>query len=167
MKKRALAEGSHAFSLVEVTIALGIASFCLLVAFGLLPIGMATNRDSIEQTTAASLSSSIVADLRSTSTGLPGSASSPRYGVVFPAAGNGSQVTSFFLTPDGSTNNPGASTGSPLFRATITVATPATGRAASTGRVWITWPAMADQNINALPSHYSGSFITVVGLDRN
>lgn len=167
MKNRASANGSHAFSLVEVTIALGIASFCLLVAFGLLPIGMATNRDSIEQTTAASLSSSIVADLRSTPFGMTNSTSSPRYGVVFPAVGSGSQVTSLFLTPDGSTNSPTGSTGSPLFRATITVATPATGRAASTGRVWVTWPAMADQNTNALPSHYSGSFITVVGLDRN
>lgn len=166
MKKRASANRSKAFSLVEVTIALGIASFCLVVTFALLPVGMTTNRDSIEQTTAASLSSSIVADLRGTpNTGAANT--SPRYGIAFPAPGTASQNTSFFINTDGSTNNLSMATGTPLFRATITVSAPAAGRTASTGRVWITWPGLADQNPSALPSHYSGSFITVVGLDRN
>ena len=166
MKKRASANQRRAFSLVEVTIALGIASFCLVVTFALLPVGMTTNRDSIEQTTAASLSSSIVADLRGTpNTGA--ASTSPRYGIAFPAPGSAAQNTSFFINTDGSTNNLSTATGTPLFRATITVTTPASGRAATTGRVWITWPGLADQNMGALPTHYAGSFITVVGLDRN
>jgi hypothetical protein len=166
MKGRSLARRDAAFSLVEVTIALGIASFCLLVVFGLLPIGMTTNRDSIEQSTAASLSSSIVADLRGTPNS--GAAStSPRYGVSFPAVGGSPQNTSIFLNADGSTNSLTGAGSPPFFRATVTIGAPAAGRVASTGRVWITWPALADQNPGALPSHYSGSFITVVGIDRN
>ena len=167
MKKRASTNQSKAFSLVEVTIALGVASFCLVITFALLPVGMTTNRDSVEQTLAASLSSSIVADLRGTPNTGGATNSSPRYGILFPVAGAAPQSTSIFLNTDGSTNSLPVVNGAPLFRATITVGTPATGRGAATGRVWITWPALADQNPNAMPSHYSGSFITVVGLDRN
>ena len=166
MKNRASANQSKAFSLVEVTIALGVASFCLIVTFALLPVGITTNRDSIEQTTAASLSSSIVADLRGTPT--TGTTNlSPRYGIAFPPAGSAAQNTSFFINTDGSTNNLSTATGTPLFRATITVNTPASGRAATTGRVLITWPGLADQTLATPPVHYAGSFITVVGLDRN
>jgi len=156
-----------AFSLVEVILALGVASFCILVVFALLPVGMDTNRDSITQTTAASLSGLIVADLR----GTPGASgntapTSPLYGIAFPLAGGGSQNTSFFLNADGSTNSVGAPS-PPPFRATVTVGTPASGRAASSARVWITWPALVDPNPNLLPAHYAGSFVTVIGLDRN
>jgi hypothetical protein len=165
MNRRLPAGARDAFSLVEVTIALGVASFCLLVVFGLLPIGMTTNRDSVEQSTAAGLSSSIVADLRGTPA--TGAASSPRYGVAFPAVGGAPKSTSLFLNADGSTNAMTGSGAPASFRATITIGAPAAGRAASTGRVWITWPALADQNPSALPSHYSGSFITVIGIDRN
>jgi uncharacterized protein (TIGR02598 family) len=33
------------FSLVEVTLALGIAAFCLIALFGLMPVGVQTNRN--------------------------------------------------------------------------------------------------------------------------
>ncbi len=166
MRTCSLVEGRLGFSLVELTVALAVASFCIFVIFALLPIGIATNQNSIDQTTAANLTSSIVADLR----GVPNTGkanNSPRYGVAIPIPGGGSQSTSILLTPDGSTNsltNPGAPA---TFRATITVNPPSTGRVASTARIWITWPALADQNLALPPSHYSGSFISVVGLDRN
>jgi uncharacterized protein (TIGR02598 family) len=54
------------FSLVEVTLALGIATFCLIALFGLLPLGVQTNQSSISQTAAASVLLSVVADLRAT-----------------------------------------------------------------------------------------------------
>jgi type II secretory pathway pseudopilin PulG len=60
--KRFPAETS-AFSLVEVTLALGVAAFCAIVLLGLLPAGLKTQQSSIEQTTANTISSQIVADL--------------------------------------------------------------------------------------------------------
>jgi uncharacterized protein (TIGR02598 family) len=53
------------FSLIEVTIALGIAAFCLITVFALLPIGINTNQNSFEQTTAA-IATAIAADLHGT-----------------------------------------------------------------------------------------------------
>ena len=55
-----------AFSLVEVTLALGIAAFCLIAVFGLMPIGVQTNRNATSQTAANNIIAAIVADLRAT-----------------------------------------------------------------------------------------------------
>src|SRR5204863_2075396 len=61
--KRSLAE-TAAFSLVEVTLALGVAAFCLIAVLGLLPTSLKTQQASIQQTTANSIISQIFADLR-------------------------------------------------------------------------------------------------------
>jgi type II secretory pathway pseudopilin PulG len=55
---------SGAFSLVEVTLALGVAAFCLLVLLGLLPTGLKTQQSSIQQTTANQILSQICSFLR-------------------------------------------------------------------------------------------------------
>jgi uncharacterized protein (TIGR02598 family) len=60
--KRALPE-TAAFSLVEVTLALGIAAFCLITVFALVPVALKTQQASIQQTTANTIISQIVADL--------------------------------------------------------------------------------------------------------
>src|SRR5947208_6788482 len=52
-----------AFSLVEVTLALGVAAFCLIAVLGLLPTGLKTQQASIQQTTANTICSQVVADL--------------------------------------------------------------------------------------------------------
>jgi type II secretory pathway pseudopilin PulG len=52
------------FSLVEVTLALGVAALCLLVLLGLLPTGLNTQKASIQQTTANQIISTIFSDLR-------------------------------------------------------------------------------------------------------
>ena len=44
-----------AFSLVEVTLALGIAAFCLIAVFGLIPVGVQTNRNATSQTAATNI----------------------------------------------------------------------------------------------------------------
>jgi type II secretory pathway pseudopilin PulG len=56
--------GSAAFSLVEVTLALGVAAFCLIAVFGLLPTGLKTQQASIQQTTANEIISQIYSVLR-------------------------------------------------------------------------------------------------------
>ena len=55
-----------AFSLVEITLALGVAAFCLLGVFGLVPVGVQTNRNATSQTAATSVIAAVVADLRAT-----------------------------------------------------------------------------------------------------
>jgi len=54
------------FSLVEVTLALGIAAFCLIAVFGLVPVAALTNRNATSQTRATNIMTAVVADLRAT-----------------------------------------------------------------------------------------------------
>jgi uncharacterized protein (TIGR02598 family) len=53
-----------AFSLVEVTLALGVAAFCLITLLALLPTALLTQRTSIHQTTANAIMTQILGDLR-------------------------------------------------------------------------------------------------------
>jgi hypothetical protein len=63
--KRRLCRPS-AFSLVELTLALGVAGFCLIAVFGLVPVGVQTNRNATSQTVATNIVADVVADLRGT-----------------------------------------------------------------------------------------------------
>lgn len=54
------------FSLVELTLALGVATICLLAIFGLVPVGVQTNRNATSQTAATNIMAAVVADLRAT-----------------------------------------------------------------------------------------------------
>lgn len=58
-----------AFSLVELTLALGVAAFCLIAVFGLMPVGLQTNRNATSQTAATNILSSVVSDIRSSPKG--------------------------------------------------------------------------------------------------
>jgi uncharacterized protein (TIGR02598 family) len=51
------------FSLVEVTLAIGVTAFCLLTVFALVPVALKIQQASIQQTTANTIISQIVADL--------------------------------------------------------------------------------------------------------
>jgi len=57
---------TDAFSLVEVTLALGVAAFCMIAIFGLLPVGVQTNQRATSQTAATSIMANVIADLRAT-----------------------------------------------------------------------------------------------------
>jgi uncharacterized protein (TIGR02598 family) len=59
---------SSAFSLIELTLALGIAAFCLVTVFGLMPVGVQTNRNATSQTSATNIIAAVIADLRATPT---------------------------------------------------------------------------------------------------
>jgi uncharacterized protein (TIGR02598 family) len=59
-----------AFSLVEVTIAVGIAAFCLISIIGLLPAVFSANKESLKITEAAGIVEAVFADLRSAPEGL-------------------------------------------------------------------------------------------------
>jgi uncharacterized protein (TIGR02598 family) len=70
---------TSAFSLVEVTLALGIAAFCLIAVFGLMPVGVQTNRNATSQTAATNILSSVVSDIRASPKG--SSTPSAKYGI--------------------------------------------------------------------------------------
>jgi uncharacterized protein (TIGR02598 family) len=67
-----------AFSLVEVTLALGIAAFCLIAILGLVPVGVQTNRNATSQTAATNILTSVVSDLRASP---PGQSKSAKYSI--------------------------------------------------------------------------------------
>jgi uncharacterized protein (TIGR02598 family) len=70
------------FSLIEVTLAIGIAAFCLIAIMGTIPVGMQTNRNATSQTAATNIVAAVVTDLRSTSKAKFDSA---RFGITIPA----------------------------------------------------------------------------------
>jgi uncharacterized protein (TIGR02598 family) len=77
-----------AFSLVEVTLALGIAGFCLVALFGLMPVGIQTNRSATSQTAATNIAAAVIADLRGTPIA---NATSPQFCISF-----GTSTTLYF-----------------------------------------------------------------------
>lgn len=78
MKTRAAPQG---FSLIEITVALGVVTISLLVVFSLLPVGLQTNQRAIEQTASADILSIVAAELRATPRG---SANSREFGISIP-----------------------------------------------------------------------------------
>ena len=55
-----------AFSLIEVTLAIGIAAFCLIAVIGLIPVGVQTNRNATSQSAAINIMAAAIGDLRAT-----------------------------------------------------------------------------------------------------
>ncbi len=85
LKKTAAA----AFTLIEVSLALGVAGFCLTTILGLISVGLNSNQASSEQTVSSDIAKAVMADLRATPAGAQ---TSPRFGFTVPAGG--SAVTS-------------------------------------------------------------------------
>ncbi len=67
--------GERAFSLVEVTLALGLAAFVLIALVGLIPMGIQSSNDSVEESRALNVLGAIVTDR----TASPQDAASLRY----------------------------------------------------------------------------------------
>lgn len=57
----------NAFSLVEIVIALAVTTFCIIILFSLLPVGVNTALESRRETRSSYLAEQIVSDLRSSS----------------------------------------------------------------------------------------------------
>ena len=159
-----------AFSLVEVTLALGIGSICLLAVVALLPMGINSNQTSINQTTATGIATAIVADLRATvaankTTTL---AQSGVFHVPWPFLGS----TTLFLDEagqlSGEANQDASAIVDPLpkYRASVSFAVPS-GKNATVTRLLITWPALADPTVASTPSNYTGSYEVATALDVN
>lgn len=146
---------ASAFSLVEVTLALGIAAFCLIVMLGLLPAGINASRSGMEQTAATGFAAAVAADLRSS--GTPG----PRFGF-----GDTTVLQTRFLAEDGTVSPSLVSSGNSPSRYRVTVQRGASSRPSAVQvRIFVSWPAAADPVATQWPVKFSGSVDMVTALN--
>jgi uncharacterized protein (TIGR02598 family) len=155
------------FSLVELTLALGVATFCLLAVFALLPTSLSTNQRTVQQTADTTLARAIAVDLSDTPMTTQ---NSPRYGITIPTAGTATHTV--FLQEDGSLSGTQDSDAdpsqNPKYRATIYFVAPNTSqKTATTARILLTWPALADKSAGATPSNYTGAYEIFTAVNRN
>ena len=163
-----------AFSLVELTLAIGIAAFCFIAVIGIVPVGVQTNRNATSQTAATNIMAAVVTDLRATSKTKFGSG---QFGFTIPSNHNSgappdcqpcagcwdSQTQTRYFDASGKSV---ASAAAALYRVTLTLvrnpsATTTTG--ALFYDVRATWPAQADP----CATTPSGSVEMFTALDRN
>ena len=165
-----------AFSLVEVTLALSVAAFCLMAVLGLMPVGLQTNRNATSQTTATNIAALAVADLRAAKTAspmlgitIPTDPTSPPQFVpqdVVPCFGGQTSTASQIRYFDSQGQASSSISSSSVYRLIVTfvkntTATATTG--ATYVNVKVTWPAAIDPcAITA-----SGSVAIFAALDRN
>jgi type II secretory pathway pseudopilin PulG len=164
---RKLSAGA-AFSLVEVTFALGIAAFCLIAVFGLMPVGVQTNRNATSQTAATNIITTVVADIRATPKTTASSATSAQFGINIPTDPTSpadpppcSGTQTFYLNREGQVVTIDA-----RYRVVITFIRNPTATAttrATYARLKVSWPALADP-CTITPS---GSVEMFTAFDRN
>ncbi|XHR27155.1 MAG: hypothetical protein ACFUZC_14510 [Chthoniobacteraceae bacterium] len=171
-----------AFSLVEVTLALGVASFCLVNVFGLLLVGMNSNQTAVQQTAAASLAMGVASDLRTTLSNDASSTVTKHYQIPIPSSGTATHT--LFLKEDGTLSGSVDANADPAqapkYRATVVFTVPPAktnyygtiSAASSQGkatlvRILISWPALADKMPSAAPVNCAGSYETLTALDRS
>ena len=149
-----------AFSLVEVTLSLGIAAFCLLAVFGLMPVGVQTNRNATSQTAATNIITAVVADLRATPNtsnvsaqfgiNIPSDPTSPPVFLlpnVVPCSGSQTSLTSQVRYIDGQGKATTSMTSNSRYRLIVTFVknTTATATSGATfANVKVTWPPAID-----------------------
>lgn len=135
------------FSLVEVTMAIAIVSFCLIAVLGLLPTGLKAVKNSNEQAGAANLIGAIATSLRSAST-TDGTNYTTSFGgqtISFKNSGGGVSACTWIntggFTLEGVTNSTW-----PRLCAAIVVTAPATAPAPVSAFISVGWPATATWN---------------------
>ncbi len=153
------------FSLVEVTLALGIAAFCLVVVFGLMGVGLNTSAFSVEQTAATNVLSAVASDLRMAPDPAPKGAAAQTavYKLAVPAAVALTATPAVIPLAPGyldANGQPVASANAAAYQLTVWMK-PGTGRDATIARVLLSWPA------SATVANAGGFVETAVALDRN
>ena len=156
------ARNRSGFSLVEVTLALGVAAVCLMTIFALLPVGLHTNQNATQQVASADIMGAVTTDLRATPVTTPrgGTATSPQFAIAIPAnpVAATSSSTLFFNTEGRFSTS---SNSNSRYRLIITFLPNTGSRSATLIDLKMTWPA-ASSVANA-----AGSSEMFLGLDRN
>ena len=143
--KRSL-RSTAAFSLVEVTLAIGVAAFCLVAVAGMIPAGLKTQRASANQTKANGIMSQCVQFLRS-DVRLPPGLASKAQGDWSKLHGNWLNRTvpdTLYFTNDGveinNSWNQSTAPSNATFKATISYLFPPTATT-SIAKITVSWPA--------------------------
>jgi len=135
-----------AFSLVEVTIALGVAAISLILLVGLLPAGLKTQRTSAQQTIANQIMTVLLSDLRADIRLPPGQASHEGDS-GFGLHGHWAQVatpdTLWFDQQGKWLQLNGSAPAGATFRAKITYFSPPS-TSTSVANIVVSWPAQVD-----------------------
>jgi len=134
------------FSLVEVTLALGVVVFCLVTILGLLAVGINSTRVSTVQTSATNILTAVAADLQATPYSVPPSTkdsaveTSPVYGITLPKTGASTSTTpkTFYINEDGTLSTTGA-TGA-LYRLSVWTTGSSSTNQETLVRLLLTWP---------------------------
>ncbi len=169
MKHRS--RGSSAFSLAEVTLALGVAAFCLIAVLGMLPVGLKTQQTSVQQTTASEIISEIADELRAAIRLPPGLAAQlndqdPQQNKTKTLNNHWAQVATpdtLYFTNEGEQTggvSPGTVPPDAVLRATITYISPPTDTT-SLADITVSWPA-AQSDLTKV----AGSVETFVAVNR-
>jgi len=173
MKKRN--PSTRAFSLVELSVALGVIVFCLLTIIGLLAVGITSTHSSTVQTSATNILTAVSSDLEAIPNVTPNdpvikgtvaqpahNSGSPIYGLFLPAGGAGATSTyKFYVGDNGLTNSSAAAA---FCQVNIWVTASSTNTAPvhqeTFAHVLVSWPAAA-QYTNA-----QGYVENVVAINR-
>ena len=154
------------FSLVEVTVALGIAAFCFIAVFGLVPVGVQTSRNATSQTRATNIMAAVAADLRATPQTIPpGNAStSLLYQIPIPAnpVSSAISISPLFFADTGTFATTIQADSRYRLSITFSPNAPAT-HAPTYVDIKVTWPAAVDP-ATVTPA---GSAEMLAALDRN
>ena len=158
---------TEAFSLVELTLAIGVAAFCLLAVMGLLPAALKTQHASIQQTTASEVLSEFAADLRASvryPPGLDDKLDCQRRNIRSHWCRVGRPDTIYFTNEGWQTGGltPGSTPSDAVFRLTLTYLMPPT-ETTSLANITVTWPATVDPS-NGTPE---GSVQTFIAINRD
>jgi uncharacterized protein (TIGR02598 family) len=138
---------TSAFSLIELTVTIGIAAFCLIAVFGLMPVGMRTNRNATSQTAATNIMAAVISDLRATP---KANNNSSQFAITF-----GTPATLYFDGSGQFTTTPGANS---RYQLNVTWYGTTGLRYAD---LKVTWPAAATT------ANASGSTEMFTAFDRN
>jgi len=157
-----------AFSLVEITLALGVAAFCLLAVMGMLPMGLKTQQASVQQTTANSIISQIEGKLRAATRVPPGQEDrTDSKWLLHPHTGGGPwdpEPDVLYFTNEGNSEGSGI-TASSVYRATINYFQPPTpGYSTSLADITVSWPPQFDPTNPA--SVLAGKLETFIAINR-
>ena len=142
---------SRAFSLVEATLALRVASIALIAIFGLLASGTQVQHTAIEQNSSSDILTTVAADLRATP---KTSTNSPQFNITI-----GADTTLYFNSVGQASPTRVADS---RYQLKIKFPPKGGGRTATFVHLRMTWPAVAD------PARANTSAAeTFVALDRN
>jgi type II secretory pathway component PulJ len=156
-----------AFSLAEVTLAIGVAAIAFIAVLGMMPVGLKTQQASVNQTKANAVMSQAINFLRADVRLPPGLAKNSQgdWTTLNGHWGTPAHLPdTLFFTGDGleinGSINAGTAPASAVFRATITYLLPPTATT-SIAKITVSWPAAQSD-----PTKVAGSIEMFAAVNR-